>query len=72
MPKKPLAAPLMHEVDDPLDFETRVRLMNWSIMFELNRGRTRWSKGELLYPRPISRTPPLRIPENEENRDEDR
>ena len=62
----------MHEVADPLDFETRVRLMNWSIMFELNRERTHWSKGELLYPRPISRTPPLRIPESEESRDEDR
>ena len=70
MPKKPSRAPLMHEVADPLDFETRVRIMNWSIMFELNRGRTHWSKGELLYPRPISRTPPLRIPESEVDPDE--
>ena len=70
MPKKPSRAPIMHEVADPLDFETRVRLMNWSIMFELNRGCTHWSKGELLYPRPISRTPPLRIPESEVDPDE--
>ena len=70
MPKKPSRAPLMHEVANPLDFETRVRIMNWSIMFELNRGHTHWSKGELLYPRPISRTSPLHIPESEVDPDE--